>query len=709
MSRRVSHNSSTRNSGAVLTGAALGGARNLLDHVRGVARSGTAQGARRQHGVLDHTDSIKRRELNFDEEAWARTSTLDYSPYKLHRMQESEVTTHISGDDYGEVSPGEEAGEIEALDEQGEEDEYENDYEDYYGAEKAGAGEEEEAADAADGYTYDGGEEEYYYDNSYQQGEGGIEEEAEDEAEVPEEYAATGGEHEVEEGGEYAYNEYGYEEGEYAEEAPEKDVGEAEWGEGEGYDEAEVEAGDDYEEAGEADEGEAYEEAAEGEVYEEAADGEVYEEEDQEEEAATPANPLAPYTLPQIATKVQVKHVPGKGRCLYTKHDLEPGSIIFVETPVLVAIPSLDEELWSVLTEINDEEALELPPVWHLAAICSLTMLDDEKKKICLDKWVPDPDRAPSDDVLRVINRAGLQVHPKLYERMLMVWRYNSFGHHTEQHGLVLYNRISMMAHSCRATACWHYGEDDAFILRARVKLQAGDELTISYIGDDDLFKSTNVRREKVYGWLFTCQCVRCAAPVDNARGFRCPLCGTGAMFFKTEDGETTSSACTICQAFPTQETIQEYLDFEQAYVDRLAETDKSDVPDAELVYNQATRVFAQHWVLYQLHTILFEGYRDAGNSESASFHQMERIKYVSQVMPLASYTLAWLYEEMGDTMLNKAEESGPEVPAHKLNVISRHFEDAYNLLYILCGEDHDYTVAAGTKKTACEERLPAS
>ncbi|PFH34910.1 apical complex lysine methyltransferase [Besnoitia besnoiti] len=677
MSRRVSQKYST---------GGLVGTRNLLDHVRGMATR-----ARNARAPLEHTDSLKRRELDFDEESWARGATLDYSPYKLHRMQESEGTTQVSGDDYGEASPeGEEAGEIEVLDETGEDEGYANEYDDYYRAEDAAEDRDEHAEAADEGYAYDGaeGEEEYYYDDTYHHGQEGEEGEQEEEAGAAEEAE--------EDGGEYAYEEYGYE-GEGAD----AEAAEADWNEGEAYEEAEVEAEDEY----------AEEEAEAGEEeYEEAAEEDVYEgEEGQVEEVATPANPLAPYTLPQIAAKVQVKHVPGKGRCLYTKHDLEPGSIIFVETPVLVAIPSLDEELWALLSELNEEEAFELPPVWHLAAICSLTMLDDEKKNICLDKWVPDPDRPPSDDVIRVMKRAGLDIHPQLYERMLMVWRYNSFGHHTEQHGLVLYNRISMMAHSCRASACWHYGEDDAFILRARVKLQAGDELTISYIGDDDLFKSTNVRRDKVYGWLFTCQCIRCSAPVDSARGFRCPLCGTGAMFFKTDDGVTTSSACTICQAFPTQETIQEYLEFEQAYVDRLAETDKSDMPDAELVYNQATRVFAQHWVLYQLHTILFEGYRDAGNHESAAFHQMERIKYVWQVMPLASYTLAWLYEEMGDTMLNQAEASSQVVPAHKLNVISRHFEDAYNLLYILCGEDHDYTVAAGTKKTACEERLPAA
>lgn len=49
-----------------------------------------------------------------------------------------------------------------------------------------------------------------------------------------------------------------------------------------------------------------------------------------------------------------------------------------------------------------------------------------------------------------------------------------------------------MIAHDCSATATWHYGDDDAFVLRARQFIPAGDEITISYIGDDDLFKATH-------------------------------------------------------------------------------------------------------------------------------------------------------------------------------------------------------------------------
>lgn len=49
-----------------------------------------------------------------------------------------------------------------------------------------------------------------------------------------------------------------------------------------------------------------------------------------------------------------------------------------------------------------------------------------------------------------------------------------------------------MLAHDCAATACWHYAEEDAFVLRARLYIKKGQEITISYVGDDDLFKSTN-------------------------------------------------------------------------------------------------------------------------------------------------------------------------------------------------------------------------
>lgn len=429
----------------------------------------------------------------------------------------------------------------------------------------------------------------------------------------------------------------------------------------------------------------------------------------------------APYSLDTIDAKVVVSSTPSKGRCLYTKKALSPGEIIFVEAPVLVAIPSLNPELWNVLKELNEAEAFELPPIWHLAAICSLTMVEFSKQQMVDEKWVPDPEKDASEDVIRVLQNINLSLNPQKYEKFLQAWRYNSFGHHTESDGLVLYNRISMMAHSCSATACWHYGDSDAFVLRARQYLPAGAELTISYIGDDDLFKCLSVRREKLSGWLFVCHCIRCDEPVDRARGFRCPFCGVGTVFFtqiSDDSEESSASTCTVCFANLTADKIEEYIGFETAYITRLDDTSKEDMEDAELVFQEAQRVFTQHWIMYQLHTMLFEGYRENRQYDKAALHQRRRREYALEVNPKASYTMAWMNEELADMESNRvcpglldsaADDSrqlSDSLSSHDRNTLSRLYEDAMNLLLILCGEEHDYTLSAHRKlELVCGEQ----
>eukprot|EP00923_Selenidium_pygospionis_P020981 GHVN01036200.1.p1 GENE.GHVN01036200.1~~GHVN01036200.1.p1 ORF type:complete len:556 (-),score=132.48 GHVN01036200.1:555-2222(-) len=475
------------------------------------------------------------------------------------------------------------------------------------------------------------------------------------------------------------------------------------------YQEADEEEEGGYEEGGY--EEEEYEEEGEGETYEAAETyGEEEEEEEEaaaevEEEAETPPQSYGPHSREKIEEKVLVRETVDKGRCLHSKIDLKPGEIIFVESPVMVAIPSVDPLLWTQLSALHEEVAMDLPPIWHLAALCSLTKLPDKKMQIIADKWVPDDEKDVSEDVIRVLAHTGLNVDPKSYERFLQAWRFNSFGHHTETDGLVLYDRISMMAHDCNSSACWHYGEGDAFVLRARQFISEGDELTISYIGDEDLFKSTPIRREKLSGWQFICHCSRCDSETDVARGFRCPECGSGTCFLNTdEEGVTTSSDCSVCRKVMDEDKIDQYLNFETAYIERLDETGKDDMNDAELVLCEAQRVFTQHWTLFALHTTLFEGRKEEGLLTEAIYHQQKRIEFVSAVLPKATYTLAWLYEEQGDLMSSQVsptmhDEEGSEreevaLTNHQRNVLTRVYEDGMNLLLILCGDNHDYTLA---------------
>ena len=75
-------------------------------------------------------------------------------------------------------------------------------------------------------------------------------------------------------------------------------------------------------------------------------------------------------------------------------------------------------------------------------------------------------------------------------------------------------------------------------------------------------------------------------------------------------------------------------------------------------------------------------------------------------MLPLPSYSLAWLYEEMGDVLWSRIQAKGKPFADSRLRLAGRHFEDAYNLLYILCGPEHEYTAAAATKRNEIDELI---
>ncbi|GAW80922.1 SET domain protein [Plasmodium gonderi] len=421
------------------------------------------------------------------------------------------------------------------------------------------------------------------------------------------------------------------------------------------------------------------------------------------------------YNNEEIDKQVEIAYVKGKGRCMFTRKNLDAGSIIFIEKPLLIITPSLNEQLWTYLNKLNNEDNFELPLKWHYAALCTITLLDERDFKACIDKWIPEPNREADADVFNVLEKVCEKktskngkkyyyyqkklIDPQIYDRIIQVWHYNAFGHHTDNEGLVLYNRISMLAHSCNSTACWHYGNDDSFVLRARVKLTVGDELTISYLGDDDLYKSCNIRREKLTNWLFVCMCSRCTNPIDYSRGFKCSTCGIGTFFIKSEyhDEIPIITKCNICESEISEATAYEYIEYENSYIERLQETDKNDISDALAVYIQADKIFTQHWIMYQLYTILFEGYRDKCNWEKAIYYQMQRIKYAVDVIPRANYVLAWLYEELGEAQANSINtdillsEKDFTISYEEKKRICSHFLKSIHLLEILCGYSHDY------------------
>ncbi|EKX39812.1 hypothetical protein GUITHDRAFT_143201 [Guillardia theta CCMP2712] len=91
---------------------------------------------------------------------------------------------------------------------------------------------------------------------------------------------------------------------------------------------------------------------------------------------------------------------------------------------------------------------------------------------------------------------------------------------------LALFPRCAKVNHSCRPNVMFSsQTEDGKLRLIAMRRIERGEEVTFSYLGEDGDVMSREERRERMRGKDFLCSCARCEG-VDDVRGIRCPACG---------------------------------------------------------------------------------------------------------------------------------------------------------------------------------------
>lgn len=228
------------------------------------------------------------------------------------------------------------------------------------------------------------------------------------------------------------------------------------------------------------------------------------------------------------------------------------------------------------------------------------------------------------------------------------------------------------------------------FVLRARIALSKNDELTISYLQDEDLLKGTSVRQQKLQNWRFTCACERCAEIIDHGRGFRCRKCRIGICYASAgPNGVSKLEPCHVCTATPSPEDTATLVQLEEEYVYRVENLDKTDIPDVEQVYHAAVDMFDRHWILYVMDTILWEAYKEK-NILDAMEHQRRRVEFHEHYYCRPTFILAWCHEELGDSLM-------AQFPHRKWQCIQV-FQRAYQMLTILCGQHHQYALSPYNK-----------
>merc|ERR1719321_2542904 len=128
-----------------------------------------------------------------------------------------------------------------------------------------------------------------------------------------------------------------------------------------------------------------------------------------------------------------------------------------------------------------------------------------------------------------LLHELGLQdvISAELMEQRLQTFVQNCFQcvGSRGQPALGIWFTPSFLAHSCMPNAVWTANEHGQLFLVVRSAIKAGDEVTISYLTDDDLTYSTSYRREALAkSKQFICKCPRCDGN-DGLRPVQCFVC----------------------------------------------------------------------------------------------------------------------------------------------------------------------------------------
>jgi len=381
----------------------------------------------------------------------------------------------------------------------------------------------------------------------------------------------------------------------------------------------------------------------------------------------------------QFAGKAECVVVSCKGRILLATRAFSAGDVIFVESPLLLAVADAEHEAYQEILRLHteDPETFCYKPLWYWAALCSLTAeqlqgtsslqpvtIDQQRRMLCL---YHEPVKKASKAVKVLVQRLGLTVSPVLVEELLSAWILNCFEHSEEPEGYAAYFASSFVSHSCRPNATWYETAGAVHVLRARQDIRVGEEICISYLSEEGLLACTDVRRRTLKKTkLFVCTCERCDASQDLCRGFRCPFCTECAVFFplsrhgaaEVSLRDAVCGACGRCMGVHAEGL----LEAEACLKRRVAELDRANsslfgAPEVAQLLRllgdaEAGAVGPRHWLCERLWSHLARWYEERGDMDEALRMVRLRLTYQRDACAWLSGAHAWTLEAQAHLLL---------------------------------------------------------
>ncbi|XP_023328599.1 protein msta isoform X2 [Eurytemora carolleeae] len=127
--------------------------------------------------------------------------------------------------------------------------------------------------------------------------------------------------------------------------------------------------------------------------------------------------------------------------------------------------------------------------------------------------------------VNQFLKNCGMEFSDEEIDRAVGLLWTNSFAC-AQGGGQAIFPSFSFASHSCRPNCAHSVFPNKTLALQAKIKIQAGEEFTISYISTlQGMLKRRTKLREK---WFFDCSCSRCSDPTElgsHASTLLCQVC----------------------------------------------------------------------------------------------------------------------------------------------------------------------------------------
>ena len=223
----------------------------------------------------------------------------------------------------------------------------------------------------------------------------------------------------------------------------------------------------------------------------------------------------------------------GTGHGLFATQTYEVGDTIVVDEKPLFVIEECDsgnaelsvvlEKLKAAFDGISDKDQSAV-----LALYCpqdgELELMDSNLAPVTFAKVDSLARRLYPGDLYPGAPSITTNATQNKMTRLFYIWKINSTRYQTQTSAI--FEIHARMNHSCSPNATFRAGT-----IRAQKKIEAGQEITHSYLDMETNIASTPVRRDLLKRqFLFHCECPRCRHPMDVCRTMRCPKCTKHAL-----------------------------------------------------------------------------------------------------------------------------------------------------------------------------------